>query len=184
MTYAIAQAIQVSLGKDVNGTVTTNQADWVWYKLSDHNRQPLDITYNLIESTDRMANGTLRKFIVARKFVIAADWKDFPTLDSNLVDYSSTLGDVPANAKAGAWIKAFYEGNAFNPIYVKLIFAKETPVLNSVPSASTYKDSQHTDGQIYSAFMTTFTYNVTKRRVGPDGHGYDYVDLKIEFTEI
>ena len=75
MKYQIAQGIQVSLDN------TT------WYKLTDHNRQPIAITYNLIEATDRMANGTLRKYVVAKKFVIGADWKDLPTLDSNLVDY-------------------------------------------------------------------------------------------------
>lgn len=166
MTYQIAQGVQVSL--DYNPTAGTG----TWYKLSDHNRQPLDITYSLIESTDRMANGTLRKYIVAKKFIISADWKDLPTIDSNVVDYSS-------DAHGAAWIKAFYEGNSFNPIYVKLMFALETPVQNGVPLSSTYLDSKSTTGQIYNAYMTTFTYNVKKRR-----QGFDYVDLKIEFTEI
>jgi hypothetical protein len=159
MTYRIPQGVQVSL----DGTT--------WYKLSDHNRQPMQVTYNLIESTDRMANGTLRKFIVARKFVITADWKDFPTLDSNVVDAAS-------GGKGAAWIKAFYEGNSFNPVYVKLMYALEGAVTNSVPDGN-YLDSQNTSGQVYTAFMTSFTYTVTKRR-----QGYDYVDLKIEFTEI
>jgi hypothetical protein len=174
MTYIIPQGIQVSLDN-------TN-----WYKLSDHNRQPMDITYTLIEQTDRMANGTLRKYVVARKFVITAEWKDFPTLDSNVVDYSSTDSKI---GKAGAWIKAFYEGNYGNPIYVKLVFANEASQKSGLPTGS-YTDSQHAEAsnQIYTAFMTTFTYNVTKRKVGSivDGNqtGYDYVDLKIEFTEI
>lgn len=175
MTYKIPQGVQVSL--DYNSST----GEGTWYKLSDHNRQPIGITYNLIEATDRMANGTLRKYIVARKFVITADWKDFPTLDSNLVDYSS-------GAKAGAWIKAFYEGNAFQPVYLKLIFAQEGSVKNSIPDGN-YSDSKTTNGQIFTAYMTTFTYNITKRRTGSlvngvSSPGYDYVDLKIEFTEI
>jgi len=162
MTNRIPQGIQVS----TDGVT--------WYKLSDHNRQPIGITYTLIESTDRMANGTLRKYIVARKFVITADWKDFPSLDSQVVDYSTS-------GKGAAWIKAFYEGNYANPVYVKMIYAQESVVQNDVPDklTSTYKDSRNTDGQILLGYMSTFTYNVSKRR-----SGYDYVDLKIEFTEV
>ena len=173
----IAQGIQVSIDYNADTKAGT------WYKLSDHNRQPMGITYNLIESTDRMANGTLRKYIVARKFVISADWKDFPSLDSNLVDYST-------GGKASAWIKAFYEGNYGNPIYVKLIFAQEDVVINSIPTDISYKDSKNTDGQVFLAYMSTFTYNVSKRRSSTSlpqtttNNGYDYVDLTIEFTEV
>jgi hypothetical protein len=172
MTYSIPQGIQVSL----DGSN--------WYKLSDHNRQPIGITYTLIEQTDRMANGTLRKYVVARKFVITANWKDFPTLDSNVVDYSPT---DPKIGKAGAWIKAFYEGNYGNPVYVRLIMATEGSTQDGLPTG-TYTDAQNAESvsQPYVAFMTTFTYDVTKRRkaTGPLNPGYDYVDLKIEFTEI
>jgi hypothetical protein len=171
MTYQIPQGVQVSL--DYN----PSDGSGTWYKLSDHNRQPIGITYNLIEATDRMANGTLRKYIVARKFVITANWKDLPSLDSNVVDYTS-------GAKGAAWIKAFYEGNAFQPVYVKLVFAQEGVVKNSLPDGN-YVDSKNSAGQIYNAYMTTFTYDVTKRmRPTYPNQGYDYVDLKIEFTEI
>ena len=171
MTYQIAQGVQVSL---------TGQ-DGTWYKLTDHNRQPMDITYTLIESTDRMADGSLRKFIIAKKFVITAEWTDLPSLDSNVVDYN--VSDGTYGAKAAAWIKAFYEGNSFNPIFVKLIFAKEGAVNDGVPDGN-YVDSKNSTGQVFEAFMTTFTYNIKKRRTSATNFGYDYVDLKIEFTEI
>jgi len=167
--YGIPIGVQVSID---NST---------WYQLSDHNRNPIGITYTLVEQADRMANGTLRKYVVARKFVITTDWKDFPTLDSNLVDYDPNLGSIPQNAHGAAWIKAFYEINAFQPVYVKLMYAQEPASLSTIPSipSSSYTDSQNTAGQVYQAYMTTFTYDVTKRR-----QGYDYVNLKIEFTEI
>jgi hypothetical protein len=166
-TFSIPQGVQVSL----DGST--------WYKLSDHNRNPISITYTLIEQTDRMANGTLRKYVVARKFVISVDWKDFPTLDTNLVDYDG-------NTFAAAWIKAFYEKNYNSPVYVKLMFAQDTGIVDSnnipvpgIPNSSLYQESKNTSGQIFTAFMTTFTYDVAKRM-----RGYDYVNLKIEFTEI
>ena len=190
MNFPIAAGIQVSL--DYNESTNTG----TWYKLSDHGRNPIGIQYELVQQQQRMANGTMRHYVVARKFKITADWKDLPTLDSNVVDYSaSQYGPFGA-----AWIRSFYEKNAFYPIWVKLTVAQDTGSLNSnalLPDPATYQDSlgvtnsglpgdNNTSGTtIYNAFMTTFTYDVTKR-MNPSGstQGYDYVNVKIEFTEI
>jgi hypothetical protein len=175
--------VEVSTGYNSSNVATTDPAQMVWYKLSDHNRQPIGISYELIENTQRMANGQLRKYVVARKFKITTDWKDFPTIDTDLVDYSK-------GAHAAAWIKAFYEANAFYPIYIKLIFAADTipSAIPYIPDSTTYKDSRNSSGQVYNAFMTSFTYDVVKRRgynkTINQNTGYDYVNLKIEFTEI
>lgn len=185
MSLPIIQGFQVSLGLDVNGNPTTNPASMVWYKLTDHGRQPMSITYTLVEQADRMANGTMRKYVVARKFVIKADWKEVPSLDNFLVDYDwSTYGP--------AWIKAFYEANNFSPVWVRMVFAQDVGTAkNTVPTSRSYQDSRTigSSGQaeVYQAFMTTFTYDVLKRTTGnawTNGVGYDLVDLSIEFTEI
>jgi len=171
--FSIPIGVQVSIDYDPIAQTGT------WYKLSDHNRQPIGVSYELVEQADRMANGTLRKYVIARKFKITTDWRDFPTLDTNLVDYD--FSNPTNTAHAAAWIKAFYEINAFQPVYVKLMYAQEPSSLSSIPAipSSAYTDSINTTGQIYHSYMTTFTYDVTKRR-----QGYDYVNLKIEFTEI
>lgn len=164
----IAAGVQVSLD---NST---------WYKLTDHNRSPILISYEIVEQSQRMANGTMRKYVIAKKLKVATDWKDIPTLDSNVVDANT-------GAVGGAWMKAFYEGNVFTPIYVKLIYAQDTtPASGLPPVTSTYLDSRSTTGQVISAYMTSFTYDVSKRRTGSFGSstGYDYVNVKIEFTEI
>lgn len=147
-----------------------------WYKLSDHNRQPIGMSYDEISNSKRMANGTMRKYVIANKIKASTDWQNFPTLSSNLVDYNT-------GAHGGAWIKAFYEGNVFNPIYVKLVYATDVSVLNALP-AGTYTDSLGTTGKVFNAFITSFTYDIIKRRVAATGAGYDYVNIKIEFTEI
>lgn len=164
----IASGVQVSLD------------NITWYKLSDHNRSPISDSYEIVEQSKRMANGTMRKYVIARKLKVSTDWKDLPTLDSNLVDANT-------GAVGGAWMKAFYEANVFTPIYVKLIYAQDTtPSAGSAPSSSTYKDSFATTGQVFSAFMSNFTYDISKRRTGSFGSstGYDYVNVRIEFTEI
>ena len=162
----------------INGILISADGS-TYYKLTDHNREPIDISYELVESTQRMANGTLRKYVVAKKFKITASWKNLPTLDSELVDSGkSSVG--------AAWIKAFYEGNAFAPISIKLYYAKEaTPAVGSVPDFVHYSTRDvmlETGGitpHVESAFMTNFNYTVTKRMPK-----YDYVDMSIEFTEI
>ena len=55
MTYLIDSGIQIS----IDGTT--------WYKLTDHNREPIDIATELIETQSRMANGTMRKYVVSQK---------------------------------------------------------------------------------------------------------------------
>ena len=105
---------------------------------------------------------------------------------STYTTYASPFG--------AAWMKSFYESNVFSPIYVKLIFAQDTnPSYGNVPLSSSYTDSLATNGQVINAFITNFTYDVTKRRVGSttnanslagNSSGYDLVDIKIEFTEI
>lgn len=184
MTYHIAQGVQVS----IDGSN--------WYALTDHNRQPISITYTLIEQADRMANGTMRKYVIGRKFVHKIEWKDVPTYDPYLVDYLGAGG----LSHGPSWIKAFYEGNYTNPVYVRFVFAQQEPTINGLPADGTYTSSLQSPigtnsnsvpsglpWNEYQAFMTTFTYDVTKRMKGnamTGGVGYDHVDITIEFTEV
>jgi len=166
MAYRIAQGVQISL----DGTT--------WYKLSDHNRQPIDIKYDIIENAKRMANGKMRKYVVDSKSIVSTNWTFFPTRDNYLVDYSTYT-------KAGAWMKAFYDANVFQPVYIKLIYASETiPSQNNVPSSISYTDSYSTTGEILSVYITDFSYKISKRTSPAGTTGNDFVDIDIEFTEI
>ena len=141
-----------------------------WTYLTDHNRDPISINYELVESTQRMANGTLRKYVVARKFKITAAWKNLPTIESQLVDFE-------AGAKGAAWIKQFYETYAFSPIMIRLIYAQES--LAGTHQTSLYTAQHPETAHIETAFMTSFNYEIIKRMPK-----YDYVNMSIEFTEI
>lgn len=55
-------------------------------RISDHNRSPLDITYSKIENKKRMANGALRRFVVAEKRKFKVSWEKLPKNDSQTVD--------------------------------------------------------------------------------------------------
>ena len=55
MAYSINSGIQISL----DGVT--------YYSLTDHNRAEIDVTPSLIEHSARMANGRMRKYVIATK---------------------------------------------------------------------------------------------------------------------
>lgn len=55
-------------------------------KLTDHNRTPISITPDRLENRKRMANGTLRNFVVAQKRKIKTSWDNLPAQDNITVD--------------------------------------------------------------------------------------------------
>jgi hypothetical protein len=158
MAYALSAGIEVSL----DGTT--------WYKLTDHNRQAIEITPEVIETQNRMANGSLRKYVVAKKNRISTSWTFLPTKTAETVD-----GNY-----GGAWIESFYSSNVGIPIHVKLINSRIDldSAIGSIPDDFNFKTS--VEGlRTYGAFMTSFSKTVSKRTTTAD-----YVDISIEFTEI
>jgi len=71
-------------------------------KLSEHNRQPVSIQHNRIEKTQRMSDGTLRKFFVADKKTINVSWNLLPSFDTFTVDGGYGAMDL----------RSFYDGTA------------------------------------------------------------------------
>ena len=71
---------------------------WDGKRVTDHNRSALSVSYESIESSERTVNGTLRKFVVARKRTFKVEWVDLFNTD-NTVD-----GFMGADA-----IDAFYD---------------------------------------------------------------------------
>ena len=158
MSYSIQAGIQISLDGNT------------WYALTDHNRQPIVVTPTLIEQATRMANGTMRKYVIASKNTFSVDWKDIPSQSSNTVDsnYSS------------AWLSAFYNKNVFVPIHLKFVHSTDSnpASIGSYPSDGTFGTAR-TNSEIFNVFITKFEVTTKHRNVN-----FDYVDMKIEFAEI
>jgi hypothetical protein len=159
MAYLIESGLQVSL-TGANGT---------WQKLTDHNREPIQIKPEIIESQSRMANGKMRKYVIAQKNNISVSWKYVPSKTSECVD----------GFYGAAWIESFYKSNASVPIYLKVVSSELDPdiLIGSIPSG-TFSTAE-TGFQVYSVFMTDFSKTVINRTKLSD-----YVDMSIEFTEI
>jgi len=158
MAYLLQSGIHVSLD---NST---------WYKLTDHNRSEIQISPELIESQSRMANGKMRKYVVAVKNNISTSWEYVPSKTSECVD-----GNY-----GGAWLESFYKANVGVPIYVRVISSEIDPDPSSgaVPLDINFKTAA-TGSKVYTAFMTNFSKTIIHRtRVS------DYLNMSIDFTEI
>jgi hypothetical protein len=157
MAYLIESGIQISL----DGSV--------WYKLTDHNRQAIDISPELIETQSRMANGKMRKYVVAQKNRISSSWKYVPSKTSECVD-----GNYGA-----AWLESFYNSNSGIPVYLKIVSSElaPDPTVGGIPSGI-FATAQ-TGSKTYSVFISNFSKTIINRT-----QISDYVDMSIEFTEI
>ena len=153
----------------ISGTLTFSTT---WYRLTDHNRSEIDISPILIEKEQRMANGTLRKFVVSKKDVISTSWEFLPTS-------STAKSPIVDGNYGGSWLSSFYNANVGNPIFVQVVASKHTdPSLGQIPNNSTFVSST-TGTKVYEVFISDFSRTIRKRTSGTD-----FVDINIEFTEI
>jgi len=84
-------------------------------KVTDHNRQPLSVTVERIESPKRMANGTRRKYVVADKRTFSTSWNELPSSATYTVD----------GFWGGEELENFYNNNA-GEFTLKLTYGDKT----------------------------------------------------------
>jgi len=149
MAYLLQAGIQLSLD-NVN-----------WQKLTDHNRDPISVSQELIESQSRMANGKMRKYVVAQKNTISVSWNYVPSKTSETVDLNHS----------SAWLESFYRSNVGSPVWLKV-------VASELNSSGNFVTAQ-TGFEVYNVFMSNFSKSIINRTKVSD-----YVSMSIDFTEI
>lgn len=88
-------------------------------RATDHNRSAISVTPERLENKERMADGTLRKFVVATKNNIKVSWTDLPNKNSVAVDkfwaadalrnfYYSHIGDFYVTLNYGDGTNKIY----------------------------------------------------------------------------
>jgi len=122
--------------------------------LSEHNRNPVGIGYNRIEKSQRMSNGTLRRFFIADKKTISASWNMLPSYANYTVDGGYGALDL----------KAFYESVAQSTFNVKLKTGTDTGFLNTTMVFSSFsceltKRNVYSDIDAKPATITAATHN-------------------------
>jgi hypothetical protein len=84
---------------------------WDGNKITDHNRDSLQVEVTRIEEMTRMANGTARKFVIADKRTFSTSWDNLPHSAAYTVDgfWGKNEMENWYNTKSGAFtLKLFY----------------------------------------------------------------------------
>jgi hypothetical protein len=78
--------------------IYTGHAAASWVKISDHNREPLSVSIERIETKQRMADGTMRRYVVAKKRSWSTSWALLPSRTASLL----------VNGQSGEWMEKFH----------------------------------------------------------------------------
>ncbi len=89
---------------DASGNVST------WNKITDHNRQPLAITFERYGTTNRMVDATMRRYSVAKKRSFQFSWIMLPSRRNATYGGRTALTTVDGGW-AGEDIESFYLAN-------------------------------------------------------------------------
>lgn len=119
-----------------------------WQKVSEHNRQSLNITHNRIQKAQRMSNGSLRKFFVADKREFSTSWQLLPTFSTMTVD----------NGWGKADLLSFYEGSKGQGTFkIKIVYGKDqsNPLLDR--------------DEVVTVSFTSCSFELVKRNVKNTG---------------
>lgn len=136
-----------------------------WNKVSDHNRSPLDISWERLERKNRMAGGTLRRYSVAKKRTITCSWEMFPSKMTPVLNGVTGLGTVDGGW-AGEDIENFYN-NVDGRFWVKL--RKGSDESKAVGDGSI---------EIVQVMFSDFSKSVTKRGI------VDFWSLDVTLEEV
>jgi hypothetical protein len=131
-----------------NGLSQSSATQLKFRRLTEHNRQPLSINTERIESSQRMANGTLRKYFIADKLILDVSWEMIPSFRNETVD--------------GGWgaedIKNFYESSAGRGAFR----VKINPTVFD-PALVQEQDGALADDYTYTMVFTSCDFTVLKR---------------------
>lgn len=124
--------------------------------LTEHNRSPLNVDFELIESSKRTVSGRLRSYVVAKKHNLSVSWENLPSLTSKTVD----------GYGGGEAIRALFTDN--NEVNVKVWTDAEAAKAVSTATLD------------FQGRVKSVNYNIVKRNI--EGQFYDFwnIDLSIE----
>ena len=117
-----------------------------WQAIKEHNRQPARIDINRIEKTQRMANGTLRKYFIADKKAVSLSWNMLPSRSNLTVDGKWGAVDIQEFYSLATKGRATFK--------VKIVYGKQIVGGNQVDRS-----------EEFLAVFTQCNFTVVKRNV-------------------
>lgn len=135
-----------------NGLSFSSKNQLKFRRVTEHNRAPLSLNTQRIESGQRMSNGTLRKYFIADKLNLSVSWDMVPSFRNETVD--------------GAWaaedLKNFYQSTAGRGAFrIKL-----NPTVFSTDLVE-QSDGALADDYTYTVMFTSCDFTVVKRGLQP-----------------
>lgn len=173
------------IGSDYPETATQEEIDQ-FIVLSDHNRSPIDISYERIENRQRTVNGTMRSRHIADKLKISTSWDMLPSrafasdplfnVGTGLPVSRSTSVAFTADYGAGGNDLVDWYQNHSGPFWVFLGYDKLSGINTGETRYRNFK--QYT--QIAQMYISNFTYSIQKR----SGSLYDMWNISVDLEEV
>jgi len=136
-----------------------------WNKISDHNRDQIDVTNERIEKKNRMVDGTLRKYTVAKKRSIATSWNSLPAKIALTYNSVPGLGTVD-----GGWA-----GEDIENKYMTYDGAFLCKLRKGIDEAKAITDGTI---EVITVMFADFNKNISKRGI------IDQWDVSITLEEV
>lgn len=161
-TEAEPTPIDSVLGQYNLGTADTN-----YIYLTDDSRSELSISVDRIEYKKRMINGRMRSYHVADKKSFSVNWKDLPSLKTQLSE--SRFVTSPSGWASCQEMLQWHEEHT-ESFYLTLVY--------DTPSASASVPLRYSL-ETYNVFFEDFSYVVKKR-----GPTHDLWDISMTLVEV
>lgn len=154
-TYLPRGSALLIYARDLYANPADTTKDWI--KLTEHNRSEISITPERIEQTQRMGNGTLRKFFVADKKQFNVSWRMLPGTRGYTVDGQWGALDL---------IEFYSSSEGQSTFDIRLNFAK-----NGMNQESSGYES-------YTVSITSFSATLVKRGEVP------FYDISLSMEQV
>lgn len=142
-------------------------------RLSDHGRSPLSENIERIENKNRMADGTLRRYTVAKKRSWSCSWDSLPSTNNAPVGNLKTADGGMAGEDLENWARD-------NDGIFRLILRRGSAIDKAAPNpAEGLLPYQDADFYIANVMITEFDKEVVKR-----GRYVDLWDLSVTLEEV
>lgn len=180
----ISNGSYVPLGSEVNGEQVNEPGNFII--LSDHNREPIDFSFERIETRERMVNGRMRSHHIADKRTISVSWTMLPSRAfPGVANFDAATGEVAEALKGleytvdggagGVELLDWYKQHS-GSFWVYLSYDN---YLNFGTDDSAY-NNLNKYSEIIEVFFSDFSYTVNKR--GASNH--DMWDVNVTLEEV
>jgi hypothetical protein len=146
---------------------------WSGNKISDHGRQPLNMSTQRIGTDKRMADGTLRRMNIAVKRLWSVNWENLPSTNRFPTGFKTADGGW-----SGEQMETFYYNT---PGRFRMVLKRGSASGLAVPAGASTLGPKFEDNNFYGVdvMLTDFSKEVRKR-----GGKSDFWNVAVTLEEV